>query len=328
MEQNDYIGLDQFVWFYGVVEDRNDPLNLGRVRVRVYGWYSESKGKVPVQSLPWAQVIQSPTSAAMGDVGHTPMGLVEGSWVIGFFLDGTRTQRPVIMGSISGIPRELGSSKDFARKGFTDSVEASGTPKSRQNEGDSTKYPYRVDEPDVNRLARNDINYAHPVPEEKDSTAQSNVPVANSSDTWNELSGLYAAEYPYNHVMETESGHIREYDDTPDQERIHEYHKAGTFYEIDKQGSKVTRVVANNYTIIAGDDYVRVEGNVNLYVNSNCNTYIKGNWNVQVDGNKNEVIKGTLTQTVTGNVTETYSGNQTTAVTGNVDIDGARIDLN
>ena len=35
-----------------------------------------------------------------------------------------------------------------------------------------------------------------------------------------------------------------------------------------------------------------------------------------------------MTQNVTGNVTETYSGNQTTQVSGNVDIDGARIDLN
>ena len=32
----------------------------------------------------------------------------------------------------------------------------------------------------------------------------------------------YAAEYPHNHVYESEAGHIREMDDTPAKERIHE----------------------------------------------------------------------------------------------------------
>ena len=35
--------------------------------------------------------------------------------------------------------------------------------------------------------------------------------------------------YPKNHVYETESGHIKEFDDTEGAERIHEYHKSGTF---------------------------------------------------------------------------------------------------
>ena len=46
-------------------------------------------------------------------------------------------------------------------------------------------------------------------------------------------------EYPYNHVRETESGHIQEFDDTPFAERIYEKHKSGTFYEIDADGNKV-----------------------------------------------------------------------------------------
>ena len=114
--------------------------------------------------------------------------------------------------------------------------------------------------------------------------------------------------------METASGHIKEYDDTSGQERIHEYHKAGTFYEIDKDGNKVTRVVGNNYDIIAGTNYVKVRGDVNLTIDSNCKTRIKGNYDIEVDGNKNEVIKGTYTQTVTGAVTETYNSTKTETV--------------
>ena len=44
----------------------------------------------------------------------------------------------------------------------------------------------------------------------------------------------YAPRYPYNHVYESESdAHVIEIDDTPKNERIHERHKIGTYYEID-----------------------------------------------------------------------------------------------
>ena len=32
-----FMGMDGFIWFTGVVEDRNDPSKLGRVRVRCVG---------------------------------------------------------------------------------------------------------------------------------------------------------------------------------------------------------------------------------------------------------------------------------------------------
>ena len=172
-------------------------------------------------------------------------------------------------------------------------------------------------------------------------------------------------EYPYNHVLETESGHIKEYDDTPFAERIYEKHRSGTYYEIDSDGNKVTRVVGQNYEIVAGNSFVNIKGDVNLTIDSNCKTYIKGDWNIQVDGNKTEVVKKNVTETygtengehshtisvtgkrsetvsnsvtetyqdaktetVTKDVTETYGANQTTAISGNLDVDAARIDLN
>lgn len=96
---NEYLGTN-FVWFFGVVEDRNDPLMMGRVRVRCYYWHTEDKGKLPTSELPWAQVTTPVTNAAMGDVGQTPIGLVEGTWVMGFFLDGEIGQKPMVLGSI------------------------------------------------------------------------------------------------------------------------------------------------------------------------------------------------------------------------------------
>ena len=79
---------ENFKWWIGVVEDRNDPLKLGRCRVRVYAEHTKVKEEIPTDSLPWAQPLQSIQSAAMGDIGYSPTGLVEGTWVVGFFLDG------------------------------------------------------------------------------------------------------------------------------------------------------------------------------------------------------------------------------------------------
>ena len=39
--QSYFMGLDGFIWFVGVVEDRNDPDQLGRVRVRCLGFHTE-----------------------------------------------------------------------------------------------------------------------------------------------------------------------------------------------------------------------------------------------------------------------------------------------
>ena len=36
MKENYFMGMDGFVWFTGVVEDRNDPSKLGRVKVRCH----------------------------------------------------------------------------------------------------------------------------------------------------------------------------------------------------------------------------------------------------------------------------------------------------
>lgn len=93
----DFYGRSGFVWFTGVVEDRDDPMKLGSVRVRVIGLHSDDKSLVPTSSLPWAQVLQSPGNAS------TTSGPREGDWVFGFFQDGDHAQIPVVIGVFPGI---------------------------------------------------------------------------------------------------------------------------------------------------------------------------------------------------------------------------------
>ena len=49
-----YQGREGFTWFTGVVEDRNDPLFLNRVRVRIHGAHSHDKQLIATPDLPWS----------------------------------------------------------------------------------------------------------------------------------------------------------------------------------------------------------------------------------------------------------------------------------
>ena len=104
MVSNDFMGIDGFRWFIGVVEDRNDPEKASRVRVRCFGYHDEDLDEIPTKDLPWAQVLAPTDTPSMAGMGNTPHFLVEGSHVFGFFLDANFMQRPVVVGAIPGKP--------------------------------------------------------------------------------------------------------------------------------------------------------------------------------------------------------------------------------
>jgi len=98
---NKIFNKDGFNWWIGVVEDRQDPEQMGRVRVRIYGYHTDDKAFLPTRDLPWAVPILPITSASISGKGSAPLGPVPGSWVVGFFLDGEDMQQPAIFGTIS-----------------------------------------------------------------------------------------------------------------------------------------------------------------------------------------------------------------------------------
>lgn len=91
-------------FFYGVVEDRLDPLKLGRCRVRVVGLHTEDKTQLPTAELPWAYMMMPANNASISGLGWSPTGIVQGTWCIVIFLDEDR-QQPIILGTIGGIPQ-------------------------------------------------------------------------------------------------------------------------------------------------------------------------------------------------------------------------------
>jgi hypothetical protein len=248
---HDQMGKNGFVWFHGVVEDINDPLKMGRVRVRCFEFHNGDKQLLPTSDLPWATLLQPVTSAAVSGKGTSPTGLLTGSWVIGFFRDGVNCQDPVILGSFAGFPDPIeGTTGEYSdpKLGFNDP------------EG---KWPSKNygGEPDTNRLARNEKIERTIVQKKKDETLAGIQTALHPWLTWDEKPTEYAAEYPKNHVIETESGHVIELDDTPNKERIGVYHKAGTWIEVHPDGSKVQKTRGDDYEIALSDKKLLVKGN-------------------------------------------------------------------
>lgn len=275
------IGQEGFIWFVGVVEDRNDPLKLGRVRVRIYNVHSLNTSVLPTDSLPWATILMPPFSASNNQVGLSPTGLTVGSTVVGFFMDGLDNNFPVVFGTFHGIP-------------------------------------------DIN-------NNLHDVPEQ----AREVNNLTKDFDA-REPASAYNSKYPFNKVFKTERGHIIEIDDTPDNERIHVYHKSGTYTEINKEGRKVDKVVDKHFEIIFKDQTIHIRGKQDILIDGNQTVNIKGQQDVVIDGNQTVNAKGNQTVTVDGrqtvnvksNANITVDGSFTLESKGNMRFKAPRIDLN
>jgi len=92
-----FIGKDGFVWFVGVVEDRADPLGLGRCKLRIFGWHTDNTSELPTADLPWALPMYPINNSKAFSAPRL------GEWVVGFFMDVASGQAPVMMGIIPGL---------------------------------------------------------------------------------------------------------------------------------------------------------------------------------------------------------------------------------
>ena len=293
VRNEEWMGLNNFVWFFGVVEDVSDPLNIGRVRVRCYGWHSEDKVALPTIDLPWAQVMMPTTSSSAGGLGRSPTGLLPGASVVGFFMDGTRAQTPMIMGSFHGVANKTDSDTPFP-----------DTP-------DLAYDRWLEDSISLNKKVRI-VKNIETAARHKVSTAQDKPESFYKRFYWSEPEqrGGNTSRYPSNHVTRTPSGHAFEVDDTAGCERIHEYHAAGTFYEVQPDGSRITKVVGSDYEIVIKDK--------DLFVYGNCHITISGNARLRVDGDLIQEIIGNHHLTVWGDTITKVMGNESKEILGEV----------
>lgn len=97
---------DNLNWFVGVVENRDDPLQQGRVQVRCAGVHPFSRIQgdiqgIPVEDLPWMSSVFPVTSANISSISSPLTGLLNGSSVFGIWLDQYKTNG-LILGTYSG----------------------------------------------------------------------------------------------------------------------------------------------------------------------------------------------------------------------------------
>jgi len=367
MLDNNFLGRNGFIWFNGVVEDRQDPQKLGRLRVRCVGIHTDNKDDLPTSDLPWSQLIHPITSSGISGLGSSPGFVVEGTWVFGYFRDGYAMQEPMVIGSLPGKPAELAD----VSKGFYDP---------------NGVYPKYKDEVDTNRLAVNDTSQPHLGLELRKLTRKTGVPTADfdaipveehistaieasDSDVWSQPTIPYNATYPYNHVFESESGHITEIDDTLDNERLFTAHRTGTSQEIDKDGNQVNIIKGDHYNIVSGKRQAIIEGNADItiggrhkiYINKDgqtnnhydiqvgpnasvniqidkgdmnvvlkdgkMNTNVAGDYNMKIGGNYNLDVRGAYSETI--NETKTSNTKEAVLHTGSsFKVKANRIDLN
>jgi len=344
-------------FFYGIVEDRNDPLQIGRVRVRVHSVHTDNKTQLASADLPWSTVILPTTAIGFSGFGHGH-SLVEGSTVFGMFRDDDM-QDFVVMGVNMGINQTgyketitgelLDRSVD---KGFNDPrrTDYSGTldglnpPElpSRGNEltlkiEHSPRLPKaleidykgkgsKIEESSDSELFDGTRPY-YPLKDYENESDLNRFAKGGAIYTqFDDLPNLGDFKpdrsktlYPFNKVHHTESGHMIEMDDSVGGERLAVSHRSGTFYEIHKDGTEVHRVVNDNYTVICKDD--------NVYIGGKCNVKILGDATIDIGGDAKIDIDGKA-DIHSDKAMKISSSISTTITAPLVDINGKTVKLN
>lgn len=335
---------NQPIFFEGIIEDRNDPLKIGRVKVRAIGYHTNDKTELPTDDLHWAQSILPTTEAGTSGIGSSSK-LVEGSYIIGYFRDGMNMQDPIIIGSLQGLP----VSKPDSNKGFSDSrtdfSDSPVRPKSIDyksdgtgfeivnNEGESYPLSTNIGEADTSRLTRGNGKETSIGQSKENSRNAGQIDISGpafgneSPNKFSEPENPYNTKYPYNDARETESGHALEFDDTPGSERIHLFHRTGSFIEFHPDGSLVIKSTGNKYNIDQQSSFDHISGSKTIVIDQNMNIKVSGNVLIQIEGNANiNMSGGDLNMNVSGNVNQKVSGSYSIE-SNNFSIKASRIDF-
>lgn len=148
------------------------------------------------------------------------------------------------------------------------------------------------------------------------------------NSSWTEPKSDYKAEYPFNNITQSESGHSIEMDDTPGAERVRIQHRSGSFTEIQADGKRINKVVGDNYEIIYGDGNVLIKGQCNITVEGACTVNIKGDTYLKVEGDCKQQINGDLIQSVNGKADIFSEGDVELTAAGDINLQATAVNIN
>lgn len=300
-QKHNKMGESGFYHFFGVVEGRDDPLKSGRLQVRIYGDHTDDLTALPTNELPWAQIVVPLT-------GHTNTmpSVRDGQLVFGYYADGIEKQVPIILGQVPTIKDACLDEEGIKEKGFQDQRETQETKRP-----DGTQTPTGID-----TAGSNPDNYKESAHFKK----REETKHISSINSYTEPTSTYNAKYPYNKAIETESGHVIEYDDSPGAERIMIQHRSGAYVEMIADGTVLYKAVGNRHDIVNGSATTSVSGSTNTLVGGNYDVAIGGNLQITVNGNANLNVSGSM-NVKTGGAFNLNAG-------GDVNLKGSNINLN
>jgi hypothetical protein len=284
------------MYYFGEVKSNQDPDKLSRVKVSVYGIHDNIK----TYDLSWSQVIMPTNSPSTNGKGHSVNLKEEVLWK-----EGDAHPEPY-------LSKEDGMITEVSYK----TIPAIGDIKTQGTLVcgiflDNTMQEFLV---------------TGTLPTKTAGIKDNNVRLTGTNPHVDDPKGTYepdsafAPVYPNNNVYETESGHVKEYDDTPTAERIMERHKSGTQYEIQPDGTKIERIVRDNYQLVVGHDTLEVYGNVQIIVSGHADIAVGGNLTTKVVGNMTAGVTGNMNASVTGDMVAVVGGDSINTITGTAGI--------
>jgi len=259
-------GFRNLLWFVGVVEDRQDATNDGRVKIRAFGIHTEDKQAMPTADLPWAIVLDG----SYGGVQKIPE---VGDWCFGFFMDGDDAQHPMVMGRVPGVnlqlPPEAGAPSE-ANYVPVESIPKYGKPPLHRHLGGEDA-----------EIGQGPIQAA---------AVKSGIKSAIEGEDWNEPpiispeknldNTIYTSKNDNNYVVLSDS---REGDGT----YILISHASGSAVQIDSHGT----ILVKSF----GDTYNSSEGFTMNHTELDSHTNVGGDWALRVERGSGKVwINGDL----------------------------------
>ena len=132
----------------------------------------------------------------------------------------------------------------------------------------------------------------------------------------------YNPTYPHNDVKVTESGHALEFDDSPNAERIHIYHRSGAHIELRPDGRVKYKATQSRQDVTIADHEIMVSGDYRLSVGGNVNIRVReGTCEIQADHGMAVNVHGQLK--MNADEINFRAKNKITLAAPNVDIGGS-----
>jgi len=301
-------GFADPMFFVGIVEDNVDPINSGRVRVRVFGLHPSYKsGDLPTSDLPWAV----PVNGSYGGSSQIPRVT---EWVFGFFADGRDAQHPFLLGTITGqnLMSMSGSGEPNESAYMRPSAEA------RRFYGAAPLRPAQSGE----NLHETQLILQDAIRLDAIAIASDGKPeLFREKQGWSEPSSATSANPAQTTIFSSTYGDSYiEVSGQEDNEFINVSHASGSQVQIDQNGDIKIRSTGDLYNI--------AEGSIKEYSGGRRDVKIDGAYTIKVEGGDCTLeVDGDLNHVVHGDYNLNVGGRMTTSVGLGFEMAASRISM-